>query len=136
LRRFLIFVVATFGVVFVLLVIVASVVSPPERNSKETQKKADSKTESETGEPVPAVIRISGEPGTPYRCTYSSYAIEEGERDPVRYESEDQGTLSALPVEYASQAIDHRHHGLDFIHANCRITNAGPTTAAQGSLRA
>ena len=39
-------------------------------------------------------------------------------------------------MEYESQAIDARHHGLDFIHANCRITNVGPSRPAQGSLMA
>ena len=76
-RRFLIIVGMSFGVIIVLLVIIASVTpspdrsdtSSPEQDSKEAAKKSGSKKESETGEPVPAVIRVSGEPGTPYRCS-------------------------------------------------------------------
>jgi len=132
-------------VLLVLVVALAVLVSPsPDRSSTSGDdlppfwdKKTDPEKGSETGESIPAVIRVSGEPGTPYRCTYSSFALEEGESDPVRYESEDEGMLGVEPVEYASQAIiDARYHGLDFIHATCRITNAGPSRAAQGSLKA
>ena len=131
-------------VLLVLVLLLAALVGPPdgsntpvdEQGSKETDKKSASEEKSETGEPVPAVMMVSGEPGTPYRCSYSSFAFEEGERDPVRYESEDQGILGVVPVEYASQAIDARNRGLDFIHVTCRITNTGPSRPAQGSLRA
>lgn len=145
LRRFLMGAGAGCSVVvmlFLVVVVLAVLIAPPERGSKAPEKEAEepqqkkvAKKEAE-GEPVPVTIRVSGALGTPYRCTYSSYALEEGERDPVRYESEDRGTLGAVPVEYESQAIDSYPWSFDFVDASCNITNASGTRSAQGGLTA
>jgi hypothetical protein len=67
---------------------------------------------------IPVTLRVSGEQGTRYRCTYGTFTPE-GKWDEVQ-----EGTLATSPVEYRAQAvIDHpEEHGT--IIAGCSRVGA------------
>jgi hypothetical protein len=56
---------------------------------------------------IPVTLRVSGEQGTRYRCTYSTFTPE------GRWDEVQEGTLATSPVDYRAQAvIDHpEEHG-------------------------
>ena len=49
------------------------------------------------------MLRVSGDQGTGYDCTFGTDALEENEV--VRYTSNEQGTLGTTPVDYAAQIV-------------------------------
>jgi hypothetical protein len=66
-------------------------------------KNAPSKEKADSVEFLPVVLRVSGDEGTGYRCTFATQVEEEGEV--VSYTSNEQGTLGTTPVDYAAQIV-------------------------------
>jgi hypothetical protein len=113
------------GLLVLLLIVLIIVVPSPKQNqaSEETTKE----------ETLPVVIRISGEPGTTYSCSYRFFGFEEGQSQPERFEERNSRTLGTEPEEYPLQVVNAYPWGYAFVAATCNITGDPNVT---GSLKA
>jgi len=120
-----------------ILLIILDFFQPVRVSTTSSPAQAPAPAPASEPETIPVKIRVSGAPGTEYTCENSSFAFEEGESDPVRYEEDVRGTLSTGPVLYDSQAINKYPWYYDFVAATCNITGrSAPGGPPAGSLKA
>lgn len=70
---------------------------------------------------IPLVIRLSGEQGTPYRCSYNTVS-DQGDIEGERVSEEQSGKLGSRPIEFRAQIenLDYRGPSSTF-SSSCSI---------------